>query len=139
VHAKGLLVLEVDQGDQDGSERLFPNVPIGAPGQAAIGHFRNSGHPVQAEVARLGDNGHISLDLNLGENWATIVHELPCDYHTAHRIIWLVRKRVVRLEAGWVLQGTIEADEIYVTAGHKGQPPGGGCKDLAFSPQRRAR
>jgi len=70
----------------------------------------------------------------LSQSTATIAKELPCDYHTAQRIVWLVREQVVRLEEGRVLQGTVETDEIYVTAGHKGQAPGGGCKTLAFPP-----
>lgn len=70
----------------------------------------------------------------LSQSTATIARELPCDYHTAHRMVWLVREQVVRLEAGRVLQGTIEADEVYVTAGHKGQAQGGGRKALVFSP-----
>lgn len=70
----------------------------------------------------------------LGKSTATIARELPCDYHTAHRIAWLVREAVVRIEAGRVLRGTIEVDEIYVTAGHKGQAPGGGRKRLVFPP-----
>ncbi len=70
----------------------------------------------------------------LSQSTAAIARELPCDYHTAQRIVWLVREQVVRLEEGRVLQGTVEADEIYVTAGHKGQAPGGGRKALTFPP-----
>ena len=39
-----------------------------------------------------------------------------------------MREQVVSLEDGRVLKGTVEADEIYVTAGHKGQAPDGGGK-----------
>jgi len=70
----------------------------------------------------------------LSKSISTIAKELPCHYRTAHRIVWLVREQVVRLEAGRVLKGTVEADEIYVTAGHKGQAPGGGAKHLPFPP-----
>ena len=70
----------------------------------------------------------------LSKSTSTIAKELPCHYRTAHRIVWLVREQMVRLEDGRVLKGTVEADEIYVTAGHKGQAPGGGAKELPFPP-----
>jgi hypothetical protein len=65
---------------------------------------------------------------------STIAKEVPCDYHTAHRIVWLVREQVLHLEAGRTLKGTVEADEIYITAGHKGQAPGGGPRALSGPP-----
>jgi len=70
----------------------------------------------------------------LSQSTSTIAKEVPCDYHTAHRIVWLVREQVLRLEAGRTLKGTVEADEIYITAGHKGQAPGGGPRPLSFPP-----
>jgi len=70
----------------------------------------------------------------LSQSTATIAKELPCDYRTAHRIVWLVREEMIHLESGRVLQGTVEVDEIYITAGHKGQSPGGGSKALPFPP-----
>jgi transposase-like protein len=70
----------------------------------------------------------------LSQSTATIAKELPCDYHIAQRIVWLVREQVVHLERGRVLQSTVEADEIYVTAGHKGQALGGGRETLTLPP-----
>ncbi len=75
----------------------------------------------------------------LGQSTATIAREVPCAYRTAQRMVWLVRAEVVRLEGGRLLQGTVEVDEIYVTAGHKGQAQGGGRKALAFPPRRRGK
>lgn len=74
----------------------------------------------------------------LSQSISTIARELPCDYRTAHRIVWLVREEVVCLEAGRILKGTVEVDEIYTTAGHKGQAHGGGSKGLP-SPRRRGK
>ncbi|MCL0093150.1 transposase [Dehalococcoidia bacterium] len=74
----------------------------------------------------------------LSQSTSAIAKELPCDYRTAHRIVWLVREGVIHLEAGRVLIGTVEVDEIYTTAGHKGQAHGGGPKGLPF-PRRRGK
>jgi len=73
----------------------------------------------------------------LSQSTSTVAKELPCHYRTAHRIMWLVREQMVRLEGGRVLKGTVEADEIYVTSGHKGQAPGGGAKELPFPPSAK--
>ena len=67
----------------------------------------------------------------LSQSASAIAKGVPCDYHTAHRIVWLVREQVLRLEAGRTLKGTVEADETYITAGHKGQAPGGGPRALS--------
>lgn len=75
----------------------------------------------------------------LSQSTATIAREVPCDYHTARRIVWLVREQVLHLEAGCVLTGTIEVDEIYIRAGHKGQARGAGARALPFPPRWRGK
>ncbi len=60
--------------------------------------------------------------LELGKTIAEIAKELPCDYHTVHRLVWIIRERQIRLEEGRVLSGTVEVDEIYQTAENKGRP-----------------
>ncbi len=53
VPAQGLVVLEVDDRGDGGAEGFFPQVPIGAPGQAAVGQLGDLGHCGRAEVAPL--------------------------------------------------------------------------------------
>jgi len=65
---------------------------------------------------------------------AEIARELPCDYHTAYNIAWLVREREIKLEEERRLRGVIEVDEIYQTAGHKGQPRPDNCGAWAVLP-----
>lgn len=77
--------------------------------------------------------------MELGHSTAKIAQELPCDYHTAHRIVWTIRACELRIEEGRRLQGVVEVDEIYQTAGHKGQAPGGGCRALDRPPRRRGK
>lgn len=77
--------------------------------------------------------------IELGKTIAEIARELPCDYHTAHRLVWTIRKQHIRLEEGRVLKGTVEVDEIDQTAGHKGRPPKGKEGERALTrPPRRA-
>lgn len=77
----------------------------------------------------------------LGQSTAQIARELPGDYHTAHRLVWLVRERQLHLAGGQRLAGESEADETYRSAGHKGQRsgPGGGKKELGRGPRRRGK
>ena len=77
--------------------------------------------------------------VELNKSTADIARELPCDYHTAHHIAWLVREREIRLEEGRHLRGVIEVDEIYQTAGHKGRPPARQKRDLGRPPRRRGK
>lgn len=79
--------------------------------------------------------------IELGKPIAEIARELPCDYHTAHRLVWTIREQQLRLEEGRVLRGTVEVDEIYRTAGHKGRPPKGkeAERALARPPRRRGK
>lgn len=77
--------------------------------------------------------------VQLNHSTAEIARELPCDYHTAHRIVWLIREREMHIEEGRQLQGVIEVDEIYQTAGHKGRTPKGESRTLGRPPRRRGK
>ena len=76
-----------------------------------------------------------------GKTIADIARELPCDDPTAHRVVWVIREQQIRLEEERVLQGTVEVDEIYQTAGHKGRPPRGkeAERRLGRPPRRRGK
>ena len=54
---------------------------------------------------------------------------------TSYRWCWWLRNAALPYEMGRQLAGTVEADDLYHTAGHKGQVPHGGKKVLG----RRAR
>jgi hypothetical protein len=54
---------------------------------------------------------------------------------TSYRWCWWLRNAALSYEMRRQLAGTVEADELYHTAGHKGQAQGGGQKSLG----RRAR
>lgn len=77
--------------------------------------------------------------VQLNHSTAEIARELPCDYHTAHRIVWLIREREMQIEEGRQLQGVIEVDEIYQTAGHKGRAPQGESRSLGRPPRQRGK
>ena len=77
--------------------------------------------------------------VELGHATAEIARELPCDYHTAHHVVWTIREREIRLEGGRKLSGVIEADEKYQTAGHKGRAPSEQPRHLNRPPRRRGK
>ncbi len=77
--------------------------------------------------------------VELNRSTAEIARELPCDYHTAHRIVWLIREREMHIEAGRKLEGVVEVDEIYQTAGHKGRAPKEESRCLGRPPRRRGK
>jgi len=77
--------------------------------------------------------------VQLNHSTAAIARELPCDYHTAHRIVWLIREREMQIEEGRQLQGVVEVDEIYQTAGHKGRAPQGALRPLGRPSRRRGK
>ena len=54
---------------------------------------------------------------------------------TSYRWCWWLRNAALSYEMPRQVEGTVEADEFYHTAGHKGQAKHGGKKDLG----RRAR
>ena len=64
-----------------------------------------------------------------------IARELGVHIRTGYRWCWWLRNAALSYEIGRRLKGMVEADELYHTAGHKGQAKGGGQKSLG----RRAR
>src|SRR5262245_14575450 len=64
-----------------------------------------------------------------------IARELGVHGRTSYRWCWWLRNTAVSYETDRRLEGTVEADDLYQTAGQKGQAPGGGTKALG----RRAR
>ena len=64
-----------------------------------------------------------------------IARELGVHIRTSYRWCWWLRNAALSYEMQRQLAGTVEADELYHTAGNKGQAQGGGKKSLG----RRAR
>ena len=64
-----------------------------------------------------------------------IARELGVHVRTSYRWCWWLRNAALSYEMHRQLQGTIEADDLYHTAGNKGQAQQGGKKTLG----RRAR
>jgi transposase len=64
-----------------------------------------------------------------------IARELGVRVHTGYRWCWWLRNAALSYEMHRQLDGTVEADDLYHTAGNKGQAKGGGTKALG----RRAR
>jgi transposase len=64
-----------------------------------------------------------------------IARELGVHSRTSYRWCWWLRNTAVSYETDRRLEGTVEADDLYQTAGQKGQAQGGGTKALG----RRAR
>ena len=64
-----------------------------------------------------------------------IARELGVHSRTSYRWSWWLRNTALSYETDRQLAGTVEADDLYHTAGHKGQAQGGGKKALG----RRAR
>ena len=64
-----------------------------------------------------------------------IARELGLHSRTSYRWCWWLRNTAMSYETDRRLEGTVEADDLYHTAGHKGQATGGGKKSLG----RRAR
>lgn len=60
----------------------------------------------------------------LGLNLSTrqIAQELNLNKDDAHRMAEVLRSGVVEKKPGTALSGEVECDEVYVVAGHKGQP-----------------
>jgi transposase-like protein len=56
---------------------------------------------------------------------------------TSYRWCWWLRNAAMSYEMHRQLEGTVEADELYHTAGHKGQAQQGGKKSLGRRPRRR--
>jgi transposase-like protein len=66
-----------------------------------------------------------------------IARELGVHIRTSYRWCWWLRHAALSYEMDRHLAGTVEADELYHTAGHKGQAKQGGTKPLGRRPRRR--
>src|SRR5262245_31926596 len=75
--------------------------------------------------------------LCLGCSSRRIARELGVHVRTGYRWCWWLRNAALSYEIGRQLEGTVEADDLYHTAGHKGQARTGGKKALGRQPRRR--
>ena len=66
-----------------------------------------------------------------------IAKELGVHVRTGYRWCWWLHNAALSYEIGRKLAGTVEADELYHTAGHKGQAKKGGTKALGRKPRGR--
>jgi len=66
-----------------------------------------------------------------------IAKELGVHVCTGYRWCWWLRNAALSYEIGRKLAGTVEADDLYHTAGHKGQAKTGGTKSLGRTPRGR--
>jgi transposase len=66
-----------------------------------------------------------------------IARELGVHVRTSYRWCWWLRNAALSYETDRRLEGTIEADALYHTAGHKGQATQGGKKPLGRRARRR--
>jgi transposase-like protein len=66
-----------------------------------------------------------------------IARELGVHIRTSYRWCWWLRNAALSYEMDRQLDGTVEADELYHTGGHKGQAKQGGKKPLGRRPRRR--
>ena len=66
-----------------------------------------------------------------------IARELGVHVRTGYRWCWWLRNATLSYEIGRQLDGTVEADDLYHTAGHKGQAKQGGAKSLERKPRGR--
>ena len=60
------------------------------------------------------------MGLNLSNE--QIARELSVNSSDAHKMAAQLRSGVVERKPGVTLQGVVECDEVYLTAGHKGHP-----------------
>src|SRR5215469_3882520 len=66
-----------------------------------------------------------------------IARELGGHVRTGYRWCWWLRNAALSSEIGRQLEGTVEADDLSHTAGHKGQAKKGGTKSLGRTPRGR--
>src|SRR5215472_11108376 len=66
-----------------------------------------------------------------------IAREVGVHVRTSYRWCWWLRNAALSYEMERQLEGTVEADELYHTAGHKGQAKQGGTKSLGRKPRGR--
>ena len=70
----------------------------------------------------------------MGQSTALIARELAVEYETAERAVRLLQGAIFTQRDGTPLQGTVEGDEVYITAGLKGNAGG---RPLNRPPRRR--
>jgi hypothetical protein len=68
-----------------------------------------------------------------------IARELGVHISTSDRWCWWLCNRAISYEIGRRLEGTVEADDLYHTAGNKGQATHGGKKALGRRPRGRCK
>jgi transposase-like protein len=66
-----------------------------------------------------------------------IARELGVHVRTSYRRCWWLRNAALSYEMDRHIEGPVEADELYHTAGNKGQAKQGGKKSLGRRPRRR--
>jgi transposase len=66
-----------------------------------------------------------------------IAREVGVHIRTSYRWGWWLRNAAMSYEMHRQLEGTVEADDLYHTAGNKGQAKGGGQKSLGRQPRGR--
>jgi transposase-like protein len=66
-----------------------------------------------------------------------IARELGVHSRTSYRWCWWLRNTAMSNEMDHQLEGTVEADDLYHIAGHKGQAKQGGSKPLGRRPRGR--
>jgi transposase-like protein len=66
-----------------------------------------------------------------------VAKELGVHIRTSYRWCWWLRNAALSYEMGRQVEGTVEADDLYHTAGKKGQAKGGGKKALGRRPRGR--
>jgi transposase-like protein len=81
----------------------------------------------------------VAFLLALGCSTLRITKEIGVHFTHVYKRVWQLRNLALFFEINNSLDGTVEADEIYVTAGSKGQNKGGGKKDLGRNPRKRGK
>jgi hypothetical protein len=66
-----------------------------------------------------------------------VAKELGVHIRTSYRWCWWRCNAALSYEMGRKLAGTVEADDLYHTAGHKGQAKTGGTQALGRTPRGR--
>ena len=82
----------------------------------------------QQALPRTLDARHLSTCLACSSR--RIAREVGVHIRTSYRWCWWLRNAALSYEMQRQLEGTVEADELYHTAGHKGQAQQGGKKAL---------
>lgn len=80
-----------------------------------------------------------SFLLCLSSSSRRISRETGSHIRTAYHWCWYFRNAAISYEIHRQLEGIVEADEIYQTAGNKGQSISGGCKRMNHLPRKRGK